>query len=64
MEPSVMHRLLLALLIAGTLGLAACGEKPPRTLPKGEGAAYNNSDGGESLIRERTINQSSERMNN
>ena len=63
MEPSGMHRLLVALLIA--VAVAACSEKSPRTFPKGEGAAYNNSDSGESRLRERTMNQgSSDRMAN
>jgi hypothetical protein len=67
MEPSGLHRLLVALLIAaGTAaGLGACAEKQPRTLPRGEGASYNNSDNGESRLRERTTNQgSSDRMGN
>jgi predicted small lipoprotein YifL len=67
MEPSGMHRMLVALLVAAVTaaGLAACGEKPPRTIPKGEAASYNNSDNGESRLRERTMNQgSSERINN
>ena len=62
-----MHRLLVALLIAtGTATvLGACAEKEPRTLPRGEGAAYNNSGSGESLLRERTTSQgSAERMAN
>jgi predicted small lipoprotein YifL len=67
MEPSGLHRLLVALLIAAATaaGLAACAEKQPRTLPKGEGAAYNNSENGESRLRERAVNQgSAERINN
>ena len=54
-----MHRLLVALLIAaGTAAvLGACAEKEPRTIPRDEGAAYNNSDSGESRLRERTTNQ-------
>jgi hypothetical protein len=59
MEPSDSHRLLVALLIAvGTAaGLGACAEKQPRTIPRGEGASYNNSESGESRLRERTSNQ-------
>jgi len=67
MEPSGAHRLLVALLIAvaTAAGLGACAEKQPRAIPRGEGASYNNSDSGESRLRERTTNQgSSERINN
>ena len=62
-----MHRLLVALLVAvaAASGLASCGEKQPRAIPKGEGASYNNSENGESRLRERTTNQgSAERINN
>jgi hypothetical protein len=61
MEPSGMHRLLVALLVAvvAAAGLASCAEKPPRAVPRGEGASYNNADNGESLLRERTVNQGS-----
>ena len=67
MEPSGLHRLLVAVLVAVVTGaaLASCAEKPPRAIPKGEGASYNNRDNGESLLRERTTNQgSAERINN
>jgi len=67
MEPSGMHRMLVALLVAACVaaGLAACSEKPSRTIPKGEGASYNNKGSGESLLRERTMNQGeSGRINN
>jgi hypothetical protein len=57
-----MHRLLVALLVA--VSVAACAEELPRTAPKSEGAAYK-SGSGESLLRERTTNQSSSyRMSN
>ena len=59
--------MLVALLVAVVVaaGLAACAEKPPRTIPKGEAASYNNGDSGESRLRERTMNQgSSDRINN
>jgi hypothetical protein len=63
MEPSGMHRLLVALLVA--VVVAACSEKQPRQIPKGEGASYNNRENGESLLRERTTKQgSAERINN
>jgi uncharacterized lipoprotein YehR (DUF1307 family) len=67
MEPSGMHRMLVALLVAvvAAVSLGACAEREPRPVPRGEGAAYNNNQNGESLLRERTTNQGgSGRMNN